>query len=294
MLFIGAPDAAVRAALILTLVAVGGLRGRPLSRAGALATAFLLLLVLDPGALVRPGFQLSFAGAGGLVLLARPIEASLRRVLPSNQVRGFRRAVAASVAATLTTLPILAWHFDRVSVVGIPATVLSTPLVAAVIPGAVFSLLADTLHADLGSFLAGGVDLLIVLLLGATRLIGDLPFAVVWVPEAGSWRPDWGRPRPSCSSLVRAAWARLRARSWCRPAQWSRLFCFPWRTPWPWVGGSSSLFLDVGTRGRDCHSLAAGPVASRGHRPGAPSGLAPSSLRDWWLCDAVALESSRV
>ena len=266
MLFIGAPDAAVRAALILTLVAVGGLRGRPLSRAGALATAFLLLLVLDPGALVRPGFQLSFAGAGGLVLLARPIEASLRRVLPSNQVRGFRRAVAASVAATLTTLPILAWHFDRVSVVGIPATVLSTPLVAAVIPGAVFSLLADTLHADLGSFLAGGVDLLIVLLLGATRLIGDLPFAVVWVPEAGSWRPDWGRPRPSC---------------------------FPWRTPWPWVGGSSSFSWtwDKGTRLPFARRGAGGfswTPARRAVRARA------SSLRDWWLCDAVALESSRV
>jgi competence protein ComEC len=62
---IGFPDDACRAALILAFVAVSRARGRPPSRWGALAAAGIVLLVLDASKLASPGFQFSFAGAGG-------------------------------------------------------------------------------------------------------------------------------------------------------------------------------------------------------------------------------------
>ena len=185
VLFIGAPDAAARAALMLSLFAAGALLGRPVSGAGALATAFLTLIVADAGALARPGFQLSFAGAAGLVLLGRGLEERLRRVVRAERARPLLSAVAAGVAATLATLPIVAWHFDQVSLVGILATLLATPLVAAAIPGSFASLAADLVSPALGAFVAGGVDLLLVVLLEVTRVLAALPFAVVFVPR--SW-----------------------------------------------------------------------------------------------------------
>ena len=184
VLFIGAPDAAARAALILTLFAAGALRGRPLSGPGALATSFLLLLALDAGALARPGFQLSFAGAAGLVLLAGVLDRRLAKILPGDALGPIRGAAAAGAAATLFTLPVVAWHFDGVSLVGIPATLLSTPLVAAAIPGAFASLAADSVSPALGAFVAGGVDLLLQGLLALTRVLAGLPFAVASVPRA--------------------------------------------------------------------------------------------------------------
>jgi competence protein ComEC len=184
VVFIGAPDAAARAAVMLSLFAAGALRGRPLSRAGTLATSFLALALHDAGALARPGFQLSFAGVAGL-LLAAPIERPLRRVLPGELLRTTRSAIAAGVAATLLTLPVVAWHFDQVSLVGIPATLLGTPLVAAAIPGAFASLLADAVHPALGAFVAGGTDLVLDVYLRMCERMADLPFAVAWVPR--SW-----------------------------------------------------------------------------------------------------------
>ena len=185
VLFIGAPDAAARAALIVSLFALGALLGRPLSRSGGLATSFLAMVAWDPGMLARPGFQLSFAGVLGLVVLAGPIEAQLRRVVPWSSLRSLRSALAAGVGATLLTSPVVAWHFDQVSLVGIPATLIGTPLVAAVIPGAFASLLADGVHPALGAFLAGGTDLLLWFFLASTEQLADLPFAVAWVPR--SW-----------------------------------------------------------------------------------------------------------
>src|SRR5690606_8663030 len=97
----------------------------------------LVLLVLDPTRLASPGFQLSFAGAGGLVAWASPLQRSMaawQRVrLPEWLVQG----IASGVAATLATLPIVAWHFEQVAVVGIPATLVAGPLVALALPGAI-------------------------------------------------------------------------------------------------------------------------------------------------------------
>jgi competence protein ComEC len=158
VLGIGAPDAAVRAAVLLTVGAVARLRARPVHALGALAAALVAMAVIDPGASGRVGFQLSFAGAAGLVSLSGPIERCLARGHLRRAPASLRSAGAAGAAATMATLPLVAWHFERVSVVGIPATLLVGPLVAASIPGIFASVTASAVSPALGSFVAGGVE----------------------------------------------------------------------------------------------------------------------------------------
>lgn len=185
VVFIGAPDAAVRAAILTTVVAAGVARGRPVHRVGALASALLVFLLVDPGAVGRPGFQLSFAGAAGLALLAGPLDRSLGRRLRWRRARSLRSAVAAGVAATVATLPAVGWHFGQLSTVGIPVTLAATPLVAAAIPGILASLALDLLPGPLAAFAAGGTDLLLAGLVKVVEASADLSFAVV--PVSRSW-----------------------------------------------------------------------------------------------------------
>ncbi len=197
VLSIGAPDAALRASVLLSLLAVARLRGRPTVSVGTLSTAFLALLVADPSALRSVGFQLSFAGTLGLVALRAPLEAWVDRgwrragrTPPRRRpgagtgerwLRGSSEGLVAGVAATLPTLPLLAWHFDRVSVVGIPATLAVAPWVSLAIPGIGAALLSSLVSLPLGHFLAGGVD---TLLLGVESIVlgtATLPGAAPWV-----------------------------------------------------------------------------------------------------------------
>jgi competence protein ComEC len=178
---IGFPDAACRAALIMACVALSRLRGHPPSRWGALACAALILLVLDPTRLGSPGFQLSFAGAAGLAAWSRAVATAIdgvgRRAVGRRLPRAVTTALAAGVAATAATLPVVAWHFERVSVVGIPVTLLVSPLVSLALPGAILSLLLDVLSAGAADFIAGGVSLLLDALLGLTGAVSGLPWA---------------------------------------------------------------------------------------------------------------------
>lgn len=64
---IGAPPAAVRAALLFGGLALARLRGRPAGTGDLLGLAAAASLVANPLFLVQPGFQLSFAGFAGLL-----------------------------------------------------------------------------------------------------------------------------------------------------------------------------------------------------------------------------------
>ena len=202
VLGIGAPDAAVRAALLLTLLMGARLRERPVVSAGALGSAFLILLAVDPAWLGSVGFQLSFAGTAGLVFLRAPVARSLDRVwrrlagdslstgqardaLGSRLVKGGTDGLAAGIAATLPTLPLLAWHFDRFSILGIPLTLVVAPVVAMAIPGIGASLVLSLLPGGWGNFLAGGTSLLLEAVGRLVLWSAGLPGASFWVSRVG-------------------------------------------------------------------------------------------------------------
>ena len=129
--------------------------------------------------LESPGFQLSFAGAMGLVAWAGSTRSALSRVLGARTAKVLASPVAAGVAATLGTLPLVAWHFERVSLVGIPMTLLATPVVSLALPGALASLLLDFVPGPAASFVAGGVSVLLDLLVGASTAVTRWSWASV-------------------------------------------------------------------------------------------------------------------
>ena len=178
---IGAPDAALRASLLFSILAGGRFMNRSVSPLGALSSAFAVFLLLDPGALVRPGFQLSFSGALGLVLGYRALSSWLSVWSRGHVPAVLSKAVAAGVSATLATLPLVAWHFGRVSLVGIPMTLVAGPMVALAIPGIFATLVFSLAHPALGAFLARGVDLILRLILELVQGSAGLPFSSAWV-----------------------------------------------------------------------------------------------------------------
>lgn len=128
LLFSGAALSASRAFLVAAGGAVYLALSRQLQPLRALAAVAMVLLLLDPLALFEPGFQLSFAGAAGLLLF-------LPRWLP--RITGWRRALRwlaalflASLAATLTTLPLSLLHFHRFAPAAPLTNLWAVPLVA--------------------------------------------------------------------------------------------------------------------------------------------------------------------
>ena len=127
----GAGPSIQRAAVMGAAGLVATLAGRRSSRLFALVLALGVTLAVDPGIAADVGWQLSFAAVLGILLLASPLREALAARLGRD---GWRRAlaegVAVTVAATLATAPLVAYHFETLSTTTLAANVLALPAVA--------------------------------------------------------------------------------------------------------------------------------------------------------------------
>jgi competence protein ComEC len=127
----GAGPSIQRAAVMGAAGLVATMAGRPASRLYALLLALLVTLAVDPGVAGDVGWQLSFAAVAGIFALA----SSLRGAIASRLGRGRWRlalaeGTAVTVAATLATAPLIAFHFGTVSTTTLLANLLAMPAVA--------------------------------------------------------------------------------------------------------------------------------------------------------------------
>src|SRR6185312_4741782 len=107
------------------------LSGRRASRLYALALALVVTLAIDPGVAADIGWQLSFAAVTGILLLATPLRRAIAsRLGPGGLRRALAEGAAMTVAATLATAPLIAFHFETLSTTTLIANLLAMPAVA--------------------------------------------------------------------------------------------------------------------------------------------------------------------
>lgn len=122
---VGPQPSVVRAALMAAVGSIGLALGRPGVAANALGAAVALMLLVDPRALDDVGFLLSVSATAGLIAWERAVRVRLAR-LPSWMAEG----LAATIAASTPTIPIVAAVFGRISLVSPVANLFAVPLFA--------------------------------------------------------------------------------------------------------------------------------------------------------------------
>jgi competence protein ComEC len=197
---------------IAGLLALG--LARPASRWYALLLACAVTLLVDPRAVGDPGWQLSFAAVGGILLLAPGI----RRPL-AGLPRGLADGIAMTVAATLATAPLAAHHFGSLSAAAIPSNLVALPLVAPIMwLGMVDLALAQVAAA--GGPIAGLADLGIAVVavpLGPlTRALAATAAAFADVPGATIGLPIGSRAGLAGAYLLLAAMVLVGRWAWGR------------------------------------------------------------------------------
>ena len=127
--FSGGDPPVLRALGMALVFATAHLLGRGAAAIDAIAIAAAVMVAIEPQILRDVSFQLTLAGTLGLVLLMPSL--TQRQVAGVAGLGGAIRAVAlVSLIAMLATMPLIALHFQRVSLVGLAANVVVAPLFA--------------------------------------------------------------------------------------------------------------------------------------------------------------------
>ncbi len=274
VLWIGAPPSAVRASLLFAGWALSRLRGSPVRTSDLLGAAAAAALLADPLTALEPGFQMSFAGFGGVVLGA----ATGRRLVagrnPGRRVRGLLLSAAAGAGACALTAPLTALHFQRSAPVAAVSGLLGTPLLGLALLASIGVLVLPAWAAWAAEGAATG---LLRFLTATVDGFASVPGGQVQAPPPGS--AYW-----LIALLLLLAWIRyVRGGRWdscLTPVASAILVALAWpalASAWTGLpGGGETLVctLDVGqgdaaavrTRSGRWILLDAGPAAPPGRR----------------------------
>lgn len=200
-LLAGLAPSLLRAALMGSLVLLAAFLGRQASALTSLVAAAALLTAFDPMILWDLGFQLSFMAMVGLIVAPALLEPWTRRIGEAFLARGaawewagpvLRATVSGLVAtlgATLFTLPIVAANFHRVSLVGLPATLLALPALPGIILFAALASFLGLFAPLLALPFAWGAWLLTSYMIGVVEFWDSLPVAAATLGPLPSLLP---------------------------------------------------------------------------------------------------------
>jgi competence protein ComEC len=212
----GSPPPAERAAITASIAFLAILLDRQAITMHALAVAALIVLLLQPEAIVTPGFQMSFAATAALVALveawpARPTEIDVPWPILAVQRIGawLGAAILASLVAGAATGPFALQHFNRTAMYGLAANLATAPVSDFIImPALALGALLEPL--GLGAVFLWAAGKGIGLMLAVGEWVAGLPGAVQTVASA----PGFVLPIAFVGVL----------------------FCCLWRGPLRWIG----------------------------------------------------------
>lgn len=245
----GHPPPAERAAITASIAFLAILLDRPAITMHALAVAAFVVLLLQPEAIVTPGFQMSFAATAALVALVeawpvrpREISAPLPILIVQRVSAWLGIAVMASLVAGAATGPFAMQHFNRTAMYGLGANLATAPLSDFLImPALALGALLEPLGLGAPFLWLAGQGIGIMLAIG--EWVAGLPGAVKTVASA----PDYVLPIAFLGVLFCCLWRG--ALRWLGLPFAAAVMLWP-RAPVPnlWIGdgGTNAAFVEAG------------------------------------------------
>jgi competence protein ComEC len=163
-----------------------------------LSLAGLAILAIEPYALWDISFQLTFAAIGAIIYFVPRLteladlqikaEADKTADKPNLRERAIKKfkcwfflACVTTLSATLGTSPLIAYHFNRISLTGAFANLLVVPLAGVAVPLLMVSAIAMPLWNGLANLLLYPAGWTFELMTLIARGFADLPYSSAWV-----------------------------------------------------------------------------------------------------------------
>ena len=192
---VGGDAAVVRAAVMGGLALLAKQLGRRQAALNTLLAVALLMCLWNPLYLWDVGFQLSFFATLGLILYAEPFSQAANRVItkyyPASAVEKFTKLfsefVLLTLAAQLTTIPIMAYHFQRISLISFIANPFILPAQPAVMILGGIAVLLSLVWLPLGQIAAWIAWPFVVYTIRVVEIFDRVPHGTIFLGDFSIW-----------------------------------------------------------------------------------------------------------
>ena len=194
----------LRATLMAGIGIIALLLDRKVNPIVILSLSCFIVLILNPLSIFTVSFQLSFLAVGGIIYLTPFLEEKLSFLSFS----WLKKSLSVSLAAQLSLLPLLAFYFGQLPLVGIIANLVVVPLITLVIALGMLSLALASFTLE-GARIISNTNWLAIQ--GLLEVVNFLSFS--WNPGVAFWLSPEVKPFPV----------------WILHFYYSLLFLLPWK-----------------------------------------------------------------
>jgi len=194
-ILVGGDAAVVRAAIMGSLALLARQVGRRQFALNTLLAVALIMCLWNPSYIWDVGFQLSFFATLGLILYAEPFSQFANRIItkyfPTSTAEKaaalFSEFVLLTLAAQLTTIPIMAYHFQRLSLVSFIANPFILPAQPAVMILGGLAVLLSLVWFPLGQLMAWIAWPFVVYTIRIVELFDRVPHGTIFLGDLSIW-----------------------------------------------------------------------------------------------------------
>ncbi|MBI5351420.1 MAG: ComEC/Rec2 family competence protein [Chloroflexi bacterium] len=191
---VGADAAVVRAALMGSISLLARQLGRRNAGLNALAVVALIMAIINPLVLWDVGFQLSFFATLGLILYAEPFSnftgsliSKITKTANSTLTKIINDNVILTFAAQLTTIPIMAYHFKRISLISFVANPFILFVQPAVMVIGGLAVFVSLIFQPLGQLIAWFAWPFSAYTIRMVELFNKVPHGTIYLGDSSLW-----------------------------------------------------------------------------------------------------------
>lgn len=178
---VGTEASVIRAGIVGSVAVVTMVSDRRTQPAHTLFLAVIAMILFDPGMALNYGFALSVVATGGIILLTPVLLRSIFRVLPRIPMP-WAQLLAVTLAADLSTMPIIAIMADRTSLVSMIANLLAAPAVPPVTILGLIATLAACVNTTAASLIIELTQPFLWWINTLATHLGNQPWATTHIP----------------------------------------------------------------------------------------------------------------
>lgn len=188
VLVVGGQPSILRAAIVVFIFLAARVFERKPDLLNITAAAACINLIINPNELFNIGFQLSYGAVFSLAVLAPQLD---RLFLSYKEEKKSGRSIYqycisiffGTLAVFIGTLPILIYHYQQVSIIGLFTNILIIPMSGLITILGMLLLLLSCVSTYLTSLYADCLFFLVNAVFGISHIASSLPFAMITLPR---------------------------------------------------------------------------------------------------------------
>lgn len=180
LLVTGVPPSAFRATVMAIVIITALLLNRSTNLLNSVSIAGLIILIINPGELFNPGFQLSFSAVISIAVIYPLIRDKINEMRIHNRtITGLLLFMGVSFAAQIGTLPFTIYYFGKLSVVALFTNLLIIPAAGVIVGIGILSLVLSVLLPFFSVYFTIVNEMLVKIIYSVIHFTGENSFSFI-------------------------------------------------------------------------------------------------------------------